>query len=146
MDDTTQLSPWAHPKAQQWFETLLERSGFIEEIEEQIVKEDDFLELPAARLMIALLVLLGRPGIWPERHRRALARAVSKVKRIAGKQANPDSAKNGGRRPLTLDEHRRTSVAANAIEEELEIVRRWAAMSNRRTPIRPPATWDDFWG
>ena len=148
MSNPTQLAPWAHPKAQKWFETILEKSGFIEEIEEQVNQQTDLLDVESGRMLLAMLVLLGRPGIWPAQHKMVLARAANRVDRLAKGQAN---GANGGaskppsNKPLTIREHQQQSTSVTALQEEVEIVRRWGGASKRKTKIDQPESWGEFW-
>lgn len=139
------LSPWAHPKAQRWFATLLERSGFISEIEDTVQLDDDHLDLPHGRMMLALLILLGRNGIWPEEKKRVLQRAASRISKLASQGPAAPIAQKKKHRPLTLAQHKRNTVAQKAIQVELEFLRRRAGMSNRTSKLTPPVTWKNFW-
>ena len=144
MSESNDLSPWAHIKAQRWFETLLERSGFINEIEDTVNLDADHMELSHGRMMLALLILLGRPGIWPEEKKRVLQRAVSRVSKMAN-EAEGKSAPTAKQKPLTIDQHKRKTAAQKAIQDELEILRRRAGMSNRKSKLPPPVSWKHFW-
>ncbi len=146
MEDQTNLAPWAHPKASRWFETLLERSGLIEDIEQQIQQNDEAFDLQSARLLLSILALLGRPGIWPERHRRVLAKVANKANRLMSQQESQTTARNSKRTPMTLEQHQRSGKANEAMEIEIEMVRRWAGASNRQTEIKQPPTWGEYWG
>lgn len=144
MLEDNDLSPWAHPKAQRWFATLLERSGFINEVEDTVNLTDDHLELAHCRMLLALLILLGRPGIWPEDKNRVLQRAASKINNIAKKSQviQPTSKKA---KPLSIEQHKRNSVSRTAIQVELELLRRRAGISNRKSKLPMPSTWGKFW-
>ena len=143
--EPNELSPWAHTKAQRWFETLLERSGFINEIEDMVNLDEDHMDLSHGRMMLALLNLLGRPGIWPESKKRVLQRSVSRITRLGAQ--SKDATINVGKKqqPLTIDEHKRKTAAQKAIQDELEILRRRAGMSNRKSKLNAPVTWTNFW-
>ena len=147
MPEPKDLSPWAHPKASKWFDVLLERSGLIEEIETQLHKDDDIPDIESARLLISILAMLGRPGIWPERHQRVLVKAASKVNRMINQQCEKSETRDRKKKkPLTLEQHQRSAQASIAIEVELEMVRRWGGASNRQSPIKQPPSWGEFWG
>ena len=144
-EKSSDLSPWAHPKAQRWFETLLERSGFINEIEDTVQLDNDHLELSHGRMMLALLILFGRAGIWPEDKKRVLQKAASRISKLANQGPVAPVADKKKQKPLTLDQHKRNTVAQKAVQEELEYLRRRAGMSNRTSHLRPPTTWKNFW-
>ena len=146
MPNETNLAPWSHPKAQRWFDTLLERSGFIQEIEDQTHLDDSQWDVSRARIVLSFLVMLGRPGIWPDRHRGVLNRAASKANRTLENPADrPVETGRRKKRPLTLEQHQKTNQAKSAIMKEIEIVRRRAGMSNRKMPIKQPPQWGKFW-
>lgn len=144
MQDENNLSPWAHPKAQRWFATLLERSGFIAEIEDTLQLDDSHFELGHGRMMLALMIMLGRPGIWPDDKKRVLNRAASKVNKLANDDS-PKASSGKKPKPLSLDQHQRNAKAKKAVQDEIEIVRRRAGMSNRKSKLPPPETWKGFW-
>ena len=144
--EVNNLSPWAHPKATQWFEAVLEKSGFLEEVEQQVNQAETLLDVQSGRLLLAMLVMLGRPGVWPAMHRKVLARAANSVNRISTKAASSDSGATRSRKPITLDEHQRKEKAKLALATEVEIVRRWAGVSNRSTEIKQPESWGEYWG
>lgn len=144
-EDSKDLSPWAHPKAQKWFETLLERSGFINEVEDNLQHDEDLFELSHGRMLLALLILLGREGIWPESKKRVLQRAASKINAAANRSDESSDTKRKKTSPLTVDEHRRKSAAKAAISAELELLRRRAGMSNLKRTVPQPNTWNEFW-
>ena len=144
MSELNDLSPWAHPKAQRWFESLLERSGFVSEVEDVVQLDQDHFELPHARMLLALLILLGRPGIWPEDKQRVLQRAASRIAKAAEQDSGGVSVGKKAK-PVTLDQHKRNTVAKKSIEAELEMLRRRAGMSNRKSKLPPPPTWTNFW-
>ena len=139
------LSPWSHPKARYWFETILQKSGFVEEIEDQVNQAEALLDVESGRLLLAILAMMGRPGMWPKQHKRVLAKAANTVNRMAGKSDNAGDATQK-KRPITLGEHQRQEQAKSALATEVEIVRRWGGMSNRSTEIKQPEAWGKFWG
>ena len=138
------LAPWAHPKAKKWFATLIERSGFANQIEDTLQLNDDQWELAHGRIILAMLIIMGRPGIWPDDKARVLQRTASKINALS-KLAGNSAPANKSSKPLTIEQHQRNSSANAAINDELELLRRRAGMSNRKSPMQQPKTWGRFW-
>ncbi|MEM7456594.1 MAG: hypothetical protein AAF456_19775 [Planctomycetota bacterium] len=145
MTETSDLSPFAHPKAQRYFATLLERSGFVAEVEEILQLDDDILELSHTRLLSAILLFIGRPGIWPDEQKRVLARAASRLSRQSKQIQESGNQPKKKRKPLTLSQHQRLSELEETIKVELELLRRRAGVSNRVSKIAQPESWGKLW-
>ncbi len=143
MATESNLSPFAHPKAQRYFATLLERSGLIREIEDTLQLTDDNLDLSHIRLLSAMLILLGRPGIWPTDKQRVLARASTRLSGISKRDANLPTDKRT--KPLSLDQHNLHDQLMASIKTELELLRRRGGISNRVSSIEQPDSWGKFW-
>jgi len=131
-------SPWTHPKARRWFEELLEETQLPLMMEHTVDKADDSLNEGETRLMVALAILLGRDGIWPAQRDlilRTLARRGDVVSRRTAQN------KNG---PISLAQHKEQADQHEHLVQEVEMLRRRIGMSNRKTPMNPPA-WGKFW-
>ena len=135
---TIDWSPWTHPKAKRWFEELLEETDLPLMMEHAVDKADDSLDGGVTRLIVALALLLGRDGIWPALRDPILRTIV--------RQGNVVARRTAGRTrgPVTLAQHKEQSNLQDQLVEEVEILRRRIGMSNRRTPLQPPA-WGKFW-
>ena len=135
---TIDWSPWTHPKAKRWFEELMEQTHLPLMMEHAVDKPDDTLNEGETRLMVALALLLGRPGIWPAQRDAILRTVVRKGNVVASREAG---SKAGA---MSLAEHKnRAQQHANLIQE-VEMLRRRIGMSNRVTEIEPPK-WGKFW-
>lgn len=139
MTATNDLSPWAHPKSQAWFGTLLNRSGMLAEIEQFVEQPQDRINVPECRLVLMFLIILARPGIWPDGYENILNTAVEKVSEIVKQKQSTTNKK------MTMAEHRQHSVLMDEIRQELEILRRRIGKSKLQTPIGQPGTWKNFW-
>lgn len=139
MSDHTDISPWAHPKAQMWFETVFDRSGLLLELRDSIIRNDPPLNRERRRLIISMLILMGRPGIWPSNQQSMFRQIVELI--LENHQAD-----NGKAPPsLTIEEHKRYSVVTEAYTQELEVLKRIAGLSQRRSPVKQPSAWRGFW-
>ncbi len=131
-------SPWKHPKAQRWFEELLEESHLPLMMEHAVDKADDSLNEGETRLMVALAILLGREGVWPAQ-RDSILRTIVRQGDVVSRRAT--DTKEG---PLSLSEHKAQANQHDQLVHEVEVLRRRIGMSNRKTPLKPPA-WGKFW-
>jgi hypothetical protein len=136
--DLVEWSPWTHPKAKRWFEELLEETDLPLMMEHAVDKADDSLDEGQTRLMVALALLFGRDGIWPAVRDPILRAIVRKGSVVANRST---SVAKG---PITISQHKDLSNQHDHLVEEVEILRRRIGMSNRKTPIKPPA-WGKFW-
>ena len=139
MPPTNDLSPWAHRKSHAWFETLLERSGMLLEIERFVEQPVDRISVPECRIVLMLLITLARPGIWPPNNDHILALAEEKVSEIIKQRQSTTNKK------MTMAEHRKHGILMEEMRQELEILRRRIGKSNLKTPIGQPPTWKKFW-
>ncbi|QEG23109.1 hypothetical protein [Mariniblastus fucicola] len=131
-------SPWKHPKAKRWFEELLEETHLPLMMEHAVDKPDDSLDEGETRLMVALAILFGRDGVWPAQRDSILRTIVRKGNVVANRAATP---KDG---PMSLAQHKEQAKQHDHLVDEVEILRRRIGMSNRKTPMPPPA-WGKFW-
>ena len=131
-------SPWAHPKAKRWFVDLLEQTHLPLMMEHAIDQPDNSLDEGLARFMVAMGLLLGREGIWPEQRNPILRTIVRKGDAVTRRTGGPGGA------PISLKEHKNQSTKREQFVEEVEIMRRRIGMSNRKNPLDPPA-WGKFW-
>jgi len=139
MDAATDLSPWAHPKSQAWFETLLKRSGMLDDLERFVERPLERIEVGECRLVLMLLIILARPGIWPPGYENILAIAEQKVTEIVKQTQSRTNRK------MTMAQHRQHGVLMEEVRAELEVLRRRIGKSSLKTPIHRPSTWKDFW-
>lgn len=138
--NATDLAPWKHPKAQAWFRALFRRTNLPLALENELRQPDDQLSLPRLRMMLALVLLLGRDEIWPK-HERDILKAV--LKRIRKRIQMPLTSVTG--KPLSVAEHQEHNRVIKALEQEIELVRRRLGISFRKTPMKTPDTWGKFW-
>ncbi len=140
MSESADLSPWAHPKAQAWFEALFRRTNLLMSLEDELNKPDDQLMPEIARLILAFSILLGRPEIWPESEFPILNKVVVRTKEISQKPASSSIGK-----PISLAEHQLHKKATGQIAQEIELIRRRVGVSVRKSKVSAPATWQPFW-
>ncbi len=138
--DHSDLSPWAHPKAQHWFDTLFERSGLLLNLREAL--EDDRAELTCNQLraIVALLYMLGIEGIWPAGQEPLLQRMTMRIHSLA--QRLQTQAADGKK---TVAEHQHAIHARQQLDHELELLRRKAGISRRVTELKAPPDWQRIW-
>ncbi|MCH2183053.1 MAG: hypothetical protein MK108_13700 [Mariniblastus sp.] len=139
MNATTDLSPWAHPKSQAWFEMLFKRSGMLDELERFVAQPLEQIEVPECRMVLMLLIILARPGIWPSGYDDVLVLAEQKVTEIVKQTQSKTNRK------MTMAQHQQHGVLMDEIRYELEVLRRRIGKSSLKTRIHRPATWKDFW-
>jgi len=137
-DNQNTWSPWAHPKAQRWFAELFDKSSLPLMIEDTVERPLVESNEEVTRLMLALTLLLGRDGIWPEQ-RKHILRTVA---RRAAEFDAEDGSVSG--KPMTMADHRVKGMQQQEIKVELEHLRRRIGMSNRKNKLAPPA-WGKFW-
>ena len=135
------IAPWSHHNARQWFEALLSKSRFIDHVETVCEKRDSGLDIPRARVFASVLIMLGRPGIWPDKHADLLHSVTKKLDRVLKNPAPNVKSKT----PLSLDEHRIRGLHSQAFEFELEMLKRRTGISVRKSVLRKPPSWKMFW-
>lgn len=140
MPETNDLSPWVHPKAKNWFYALFRKSNLAIALEDELRKPEEQLTPAIMRMILAFGVLLGRPEIWPENERDILEAIVDKAKQVS---QNPPKSASG--KPLTLAEHQTYSHTTAELAYEIELLRRRLGISNRKTPVGTPKSWEPFW-
>jgi hypothetical protein len=140
MSEKEGLSPWAHPKAQRWFDNLIESNMFALAVDDEIAKCEADNDLEKARMLLAFALLLGREGMWPDGRTNVLKAAVRTCNRMA-----QQAPKTGPTKAMTIAEHHGQNVQVDAVNHEVELMRRRLKMSNRVTEISPPASWGNLW-
>ncbi len=140
MPETTDLSPWVHPKAQSWFHALFRKSNLALALEDELRKPEEQLTPAIMRMILAFAVLLGRPEIWPENERVVLTAIMNKARKYS---RQPPKSASG--RPLTLAEHQTYTNATAELAYEVELLRRRLGISVRTTPVSTPKSWEPFW-
>lgn len=139
MSATLELSPWAHPKSQAWYEMLLKRSGMLDELERFVEQPVDRINIPECRMVLMFLITLARPGIWPHGYDNILALAEQKVTEIVKQTQSKTNQK------MTMAQHQQHGAMMDEIRYELEVLRRRIGKSSLKTPLHRPATWKNFW-
>ena len=134
------LSPWAHPKAQRWFEELLEHHLLPTTLDNEVVAAVQHHELEKVRVILALALLIGREGIWPTSRNNVLKSAIRSADHLT-KTAPPEQ----GKKPMSLMEHRGRALHTESLQQEIELLRRRLKLSNRRSTVEPPVTWGNLW-
>ncbi len=140
MSNDVDLSPWAHPKTQGWFHQVLTRSGFMDDLERVLRQPAEKISLGQCRMILMLVILLGRPGIWPPGFEELLELVDQRVKEVLAVQQKPGVAQQ-----LTITEHRQRTAVMREVKAELEILRRRIGKSRLKTRLSQPETWQDFW-
>jgi hypothetical protein len=138
--DHSDLAPWAHPKAQHWFDTLFERSGLLLNLREAL--EDDRAELTCNQLrsIVALLYMLSIEGIWPAGQESLLQRMTMRIHSLSQRlQAQAAKGKK------TVAEHQHAIHDRQQLDHELELLRRKAGISRRVTELKAPPDWQRIW-
>jgi hypothetical protein len=132
------LSPWAHPKAQEWFEAVFKRSGIIENIENSLTRHAKELTVERLRALVSLLILLGRPGVWPSDQVLQLRKMVQMLVQLRADAAHV-------KRAQTIEGHQQMHQLLANLDEELDILRRQTGVSRRIVSASRPRTWSKFW-
>lgn len=132
------LAPWAHPKAQEWFEAIFRRSGLIENIENLLHRHAKELTIERLRALVSILLLLGRPGVWPSDQILQLRQIVQSLIRLRTEVAST-------RKAQTIEGHQLTHQLLQHLDEELELLRRQTGVSRRVGSSSRPQTWNKFW-
>lgn len=137
-DPESSLSPWVHPKAQEWMEAIFKRSGLVENIENSVHRHAQDLTIDRLRALIATLILIGRPGVWPRDQLGNLRQIVQALIRQRMQLGTADS-------PQTVEGHQRRHQLLAILDEELDLLRRQTGVSRRVVPAQRPRTWTKFW-
>ena len=140
MVESTDLGPWAHPKAKRWFESLIDETSFALVLEEEIAQAEKAHDYDKIRIILALALIFGHQGIWPVHRSSFLKDCARTANRVL---QNHDTGPVSG--PLTIAEHKGQSATDEAFRQELELLRRRLNMSNRKSMIGPPKSWGNFW-
>lgn len=131
-------APWTHPKAKRWFTDLLEQTHLPLMMEHAIDMPDGSLDEGQTRFIVAMALLFGREGMWPEQRDLILRTIVRKGNVVATRATSRTDG------PVSLSEHKTQSLKHEQLAQEVEILRRRIGMSNRRNQLNPPA-WGKFW-
>ncbi|MGB2501793.1 MAG: hypothetical protein ACPIA2_19015 [Mariniblastus sp.] len=140
MKELNDLSPWIHPKAQNWFYALFRKTNLAMVIDDELQKPEGAISLDQMRMILAFGLLLGRNEMWPENERGTLKAILRRARQIA--KAPPASSTG---KPLTMAEHQSYNNTLEEFKLEIELLSRRLGMSNRQSAIKPPASWQPFW-
>ena len=140
MKELNDLSPWVHPKAQNWFYALFRKTNIAMVLDDELQKPEGAISLDRMRMILAFGSLLGRDEMWPENERATLKAILRRARQIA--KLTPKS-KLG--KPLTMAEHQAYNYKLEEFKREIELLSRRLGMSNRQTAIDPPVSWQPFW-
>ena len=140
MKELNDLSPWIHPKAQNWFYALFRKTNLAMVIDDELQKPEGAISLDQMRMILAFGLLLGRNEMWPENERGTLKAILRRARQIA--KAPPASSTE---KPLTMAEHQSYNNTLEEFKLEIELLSRRLGMSNRQSAIKPPASWQPFW-
>ena len=118
------LAPWDDDGAADWFADMFHALRLAETVEAGLLL-DPATQGPKVRAAASVLIMLGRPYIWPiDSLARHLELAIGQLERL---------------RELSLHE----PGFATAIEEELQVLR--CRMNKiEAQSVAPPTSWDDF--
>lgn len=137
-DSSTGLAPWSHPKAQEWYEAIFKRSGLVENIENFVARHAKELTVERFRALVAILILVGRPGIWPADKVSQLRQIVQTLIRLRAELA-------ATRKAQTIEGHQHTHRLLQHLDQELDVLRRQTGVSRRIVSSGRPSTWSKFW-
>jgi hypothetical protein len=140
MTDQQDLAPWAHPKAQAWFQALFQKTQFPFVVEDVVKHPEETLSPDLIRVILALAILMGRKEIWPAEHRLVLNMVLEKSRAVANRAAADTS-----KRSMTLQQHRNQGKTKSEIFDEIEILRRRLGKSFKTNTLPTPTTWKPFW-
>ena len=139
MSEDSTMAPWEHPKTQEWFETIFDRSGVLLRLSEEVYRDASQIELPQIRLFASLLILLGRDGIWPASQKSELVKMAERLSDLLREKLKvPQTA-------MTLEEHKLQGQLVAEAEHEVELLRRMVGISRRLNKLGQPASWKGFW-
>lgn len=138
-DALESLSPWAHPKAQEWIELILEKSDLLNAFQQTVMDESRTPNVHEIRVYEMLATLLGHPQIWPENRRQDFIRCATRLHFVA-RQAQQDDPGFG-----KSFEPKAAKLIAEDWQVEVELVRRRGGISKRVVPLKLPLTWKRFW-
>ena len=65
MKELNDLSPWIHPKAQNWFYALFRKTNLAMVIDDDLRKPEWAVSLAQMRMILAFAILLGQDEMWP---------------------------------------------------------------------------------
>lgn len=138
--DHSDLAPWAHPKAQHWFDTLFERSGLLLSLRESLEDDRAGLTCNQLRAIVALLYMLSIEGIWPAGQQALFQRMTMRIHSLAQKLQGQSAV---GKK--TVAEHQQAIHSRQQLDHELELLRRKAGISRRVTELKAPPDWQRVW-
>lgn len=140
MKEQNDLSPWIHPKAQNWFYALFRKTNLAMFIDDELQRPEGTISLDQMRMILAIGILLGRDEMWPENERGTLKAILRKARQMSNLPPTTEAGQ-----PLTMAEHRNYNDTLAEFKREIEILSRRMGMSNRQNAIDPPASWQPFW-
>lgn len=139
MTDDSTIAPWSHPKAQEWFATIFDRSGALLRLQDEVFNHGEDLGVPQIRLFASLLILLGRDGIWPAHERGTLVKLAERLSELLREKLKAP------RGAMTMDEHQTYGQMIAEAEHEVELLRRSVGVSRRLNKLGMPSSWLGFW-
>lgn len=139
MNDDSTISPWSHPKAQEWFATIFDRSGALLRLKDEIFSHGEDVGIPQIRLYASLLILLGREGIWPAHERGELVKMAQRLSELLRERLKSP------RGAMTVEEHQTYGQMVAEAEHEVELLRRGVGLSKRLNQLGMPGSWQGFW-
>ena len=138
------LEPWMDETALRWLATLDSWPRLVRLVQTTLKQEPR--KFPhQIRAAAALLIMIGREGLWPtssgilsiEDVSGLARRQLAQVKHLFSTQARLD-------RGLVKDRGFRTLL--NSLDEELRILEARASRDDSPAlPQEPPCSWGDFW-
>ncbi len=131
-------SPWSHRKARACLGALADQSGLMRSVDEVLGMQGTSMHVEY-RALAAVLIMIGRRGIWPIDPSPTLANAAQCLE-----ISSPESPTRSDRK-LTLQEHAAYAKAQESIQQELEILRRRGGVLPLTKPLKTPTTWKPFW-
>lgn len=139
MSEDPAIAPWVHPKTQEWFETIFDRSGVLLQLSEEVFRDASQIDLHQIRLFASLLILLGREGIWPATQKNELIKMAERLSELLKEKLKAP------RTAMTMEEHKLRGQLVAEAEHEVELLRRQAGISRRLNKLGQPASWQGFW-
>lgn len=133
------LAPWIHPKSKKWLKELFDQSGLVMRLRDVLGNTEQPVGPEEARVLMMVVTILGHEGIWPSDEKKELQRITMRLGNLA-KSGSTDSDA-----PISVEEHRRRQAVEQEVQQELELLRRIAGISNRVSDLHLPKSWGQFW-
>lgn len=136
------LAPWNDPDASSWLTNLESWKTVSRMVEKTLVLEPT--QFPhRIRAAAAMVIMFGRPGVWPVDGVRELDRIVDLARRqlVLVKSYFTSEARARGNM-LSNPTFRKLM---QSIDEEVRILESRISDPPLNIPQTPPGTWGDFW-